>query len=373
MRHRARRPSRRSPRSRASGGGSAASASAVRRRHVALLRELCVTGRGVAHRRAVRAGGRGHQPARRAPLPRSSRSTARGGCAGDVRRAARRTVLHPARPRADPGGRRSVFLSGSPPAWVRGAARERAPPWRRSRSVPGSVSPPRSIAAHALAGAADASLACLPTRSPAPLRPRSRVRGSCSCCRLRRGRAGPCGGRRRLADGPARGARAGAAGPGAANPPHRAPAGQLAARPGRPSCQRRSGRHRGARVDGAQGRRAGLRRRLRDRAVDAVRRGEHLSLDDPRAVRATRSRWDRLTPGPVTQTVAAVGYSAAGLAGGLLAAAVAFAPSFCFILLGARRFERLLADRHVLAFLAGAAPAAAGRSSERPSRSTAGL
>jgi chromate transporter len=68
----------------------------------------------------------------------------------------------------------------------------------------------------------------------------------------------------------------------------------------------------------------------------------------------------QVTPGPLTQTVAAVGYSAAGLAGGLLAALVAFAPSFSFILFGAARFERLLVDERVLAFLAGAAPAAAG-------------
>jgi chromate transporter len=68
----------------------------------------------------------------------------------------------------------------------------------------------------------------------------------------------------------------------------------------------------------------------------------------------------QVTPGPVTQTVAAVGYSAAGLPGALLAALVAFAPSFSFILLGAARFERLLVNERVLAFLAGAAPAAAG-------------
>jgi chromate transporter len=68
----------------------------------------------------------------------------------------------------------------------------------------------------------------------------------------------------------------------------------------------------------------------------------------------------QVTPGPVTQTVAAVGYSAGGLAGGLLAAAVAFAPSFSFILFGAARFERLLLNERVAAFLAGAAPAAAG-------------
>ena len=68
----------------------------------------------------------------------------------------------------------------------------------------------------------------------------------------------------------------------------------------------------------------------------------------------------QITPGPVTQTVAAVGYAAGGLAGGLLAALVAFAPSFAFILFGAARFERLLVDERVLGFLAGAAPAAAG-------------
>jgi chromate transporter len=60
------------------------------------------------------------------------------------------------------------------------------------------------------------------------------------------------------------------------------------------------------------------------------------------------------------QTVAVVGYAADGLPGALLAGAVAFAPSFSFILLGAKRFERMLVDRRVLAFLAGAAPSAAG-------------
>jgi chromate transporter len=68
----------------------------------------------------------------------------------------------------------------------------------------------------------------------------------------------------------------------------------------------------------------------------------------------------QLTPGPVTHTVAAVGYAAGGVPGGLLAALVAFAPSFSFVLLGAARFERLLSNERVLAFLAGAAPAAAG-------------
>ncbi|HEY0536493.1 MAG TPA: chromate efflux transporter [Actinoplanes sp.] len=68
----------------------------------------------------------------------------------------------------------------------------------------------------------------------------------------------------------------------------------------------------------------------------------------------------QITPGPVVQTVAVVGYAAAGLGGGLLASAVAFSPSFAFILLGAHRFDRLRADRRVRAFLDGAAPGAIG-------------
>ncbi len=66
------------------------------------------------------------------------------------------------------------------------------------------------------------------------------------------------------------------------------------------------------------------------------------------------------TPGPVVQTVAVVGYAAAGIGGALLAAVVAFAPSFWFILLGAERFERLRTDPRAGAFLAGAGPAAIG-------------
>ncbi|GAB7003679.1 chromate transporter [Nocardioides sp. AN3] len=68
----------------------------------------------------------------------------------------------------------------------------------------------------------------------------------------------------------------------------------------------------------------------------------------------------QVTPGPVVHTVAVVGYAAAGLLGGLLAAAVAFGPSFAFVLLGGRHFDRLRVDRRVQAFLAGAGPAAIG-------------
>ncbi len=68
----------------------------------------------------------------------------------------------------------------------------------------------------------------------------------------------------------------------------------------------------------------------------------------------------QITPGPVIATVAAVGYAARGLWGGLLAAAIAFAPSFAFVLLGGSRFELLRADPRARAFLDGAGPAAVG-------------
>jgi len=68
----------------------------------------------------------------------------------------------------------------------------------------------------------------------------------------------------------------------------------------------------------------------------------------------------QITPGPVVQTVSAVGYAAAGLVGGLLAAVVAFSPSFVFVLAGAPHFGRLRGDARAGAFLAGAGPAAIG-------------
>jgi chromate transporter len=68
----------------------------------------------------------------------------------------------------------------------------------------------------------------------------------------------------------------------------------------------------------------------------------------------------QVTPGPVVHTVAVVGYAAAGIWGALLASAVAFAPSFSFILIGAERFDRLRSDRRARAFLDGAGPAAIG-------------
>ncbi len=69
----------------------------------------------------------------------------------------------------------------------------------------------------------------------------------------------------------------------------------------------------------------------------------------------------QITPGPVVQTVAAVGYAAAGLVGGLLAAAVAFAPSFGFILLGASvRGERTETPYAVFSYVAATWPTRSG-------------
>lgn len=68
----------------------------------------------------------------------------------------------------------------------------------------------------------------------------------------------------------------------------------------------------------------------------------------------------QITPGPVVQTVAVVGYAAAGLLGGVLASVVAFSPSFLFILLGAKHFDRIRSNSYVRAFLDGAGPAAIG-------------
>jgi chromate transporter len=68
----------------------------------------------------------------------------------------------------------------------------------------------------------------------------------------------------------------------------------------------------------------------------------------------------QVTPGPVVQTVAVVGYAASGLWGGLLAAAIAFAPSFVFVIAGARHFDRLRTDRRIQAFFVGAGSAVIG-------------
>lgn len=68
----------------------------------------------------------------------------------------------------------------------------------------------------------------------------------------------------------------------------------------------------------------------------------------------------QVTPGPVVHTVAAVGFAAHGVGGALLAAFVAFAPSFLLVLVLAGRFDALRANERLRAFLDGAGPAAVG-------------
>ncbi|MFF0428123.1 chromate efflux transporter [Streptomyces sp. NPDC004520] len=68
----------------------------------------------------------------------------------------------------------------------------------------------------------------------------------------------------------------------------------------------------------------------------------------------------QITPGPVVQTVAVVGYAAAGIWGGLLAAFAAFAPSFALVIAGAPKFDALRSNPRVQAFFDGAGPAVIG-------------
>ncbi len=142
--------------------------------------------------------------------------------------------------------------------------------------------------------------------------------------------------------------------------------------PGGLGCARR-GRGGGRRpaepgLGRGQGRRAVLRRRVRDHPAHAARRRAHLSLDDGRPVpdrRGPRSGH----PGPGGRHIAAVGYAAAGVGGGLLAALIAFTPSFVFVLGGAARFDQIRASPAIQAFLAGAGRPRSARSPGPPSRS----
>jgi chromate transporter len=68
----------------------------------------------------------------------------------------------------------------------------------------------------------------------------------------------------------------------------------------------------------------------------------------------------QITPGPVVQTVAVVGYAAGGVGAGLLASLCAFGPSFAFVILGGPHFDQIRANRRVQAFLTGAGAAAIG-------------
>jgi chromate transporter len=68
----------------------------------------------------------------------------------------------------------------------------------------------------------------------------------------------------------------------------------------------------------------------------------------------------QLTPGPVVQTVAVVGYAAGGLGAGLLASLCAFGPSFVFVLVGGTHFDQIRSNQRVQGFLTGAGAASIG-------------
>ncbi len=76
----------------------------------------------------------------------------------------------------------------------------------------------------------------------------------------------------------------------------------------------------------------------------------------------------QITPGPVVQTVAVVGYAAAGVGGALLAAVIVFVPSFAFILGGARHFSALRSNRGARRFSEARVPPPSAPSQVPPSR-----
>jgi chromate transporter len=68
----------------------------------------------------------------------------------------------------------------------------------------------------------------------------------------------------------------------------------------------------------------------------------------------------QITPGPVVHTVTAVGFAASGIFGALIAAVVAFGPSFVFVTVGAKHFDKIRMNVAVRSFLDGSGPAAIG-------------
>ena len=68
----------------------------------------------------------------------------------------------------------------------------------------------------------------------------------------------------------------------------------------------------------------------------------------------------QVTPGPVVLTIAVVGYAAGGIGGALLATAIAFGPSFLFVIFGAPLFSRIRSNHTATSFLTGAGPTVIG-------------
>ncbi len=265
----------------------------------------------------------------RGPPRRSSRSSARGGCAG---RRGRWSGGWRSSSRASTAilGLAALFLAGSPPAWVRGAA---AGAGAAVAAV--AVRTGWTLLAAARARADDGA-----GRAPLGVPVRGRGRG---------GHRGPVAGRgaarvRRGGDaleagGPPRGART------------------------RPRVLRRCG----PRLVPAIGGVAALA--WVALKVGALSYGggfvivplmQHDAVSHYHWMTAGQFldavALGQVTPGPLVQTVAVVGYAAAGVGGGLLAAGVAFAPSFLFVLGGARHFDRLRSSAYARGFLGRRGP-----------------
>ena len=75
---------------------------------------------------------------------------------------------------------------------------------------------------------------------------------------------------------------------------------------------------------------------------------------------STRWRWDRSPRARSCRRSPSSATRRAGVGGALLAALIAFAPSFAFIVAGARHFGALRTNRLAQSFLGGAGPAAIG-------------
>ena len=249
--------------------------------HIALLRGLCVERRGWLERARLRGRRRRVQPAARAGLD----------AARDLLRVAR-CAARPARSSAVsasscPGLVADPRALGAVPRLAAdvGARRRRRARARRSRPSPCSAGWSLVPAELARARAAVARWIAYALAGGAR-RGDGRAVARARAARLRRGRARAAARAR----------------------------GRSSARPAR-GCGG-DGRAARARLDGVQGRRALLRRRLRDRPADAGRRGRPLPLDDPTASSSTRSRSGRSRPGPVVTPSPSSATRAAGVGGG---------------------------------------------------------
>ena len=327
--------------------------------HIALFRELCVRAARVADRCAVRAGGRRHQPAARPRLHPARDLLAPGGCAV---RGARCWVGSASSCPASIAmlALSALFLSGSPPTWLRGAGM-------------GAGAAVAAVAVRAGLGVCGADLASCRGRPSArrdPLRARRGPRGGlwrrvagARAARLRCDRAGQTparaspGGPARLRDGRAVGSR----------PRRKRAVGTRAVLAAVAHERRRTGRHGCPRLDGPEGRRAGLRRWFRDRSADGSGRGQHLPLDDPRPVpqrRGARTGHPRAAHPDRSRRRLLGGRAsrwAAGRGGGLRAILLLHPVRRRPLRAPARQRARARVPRR-------RRPAAAGRSWERPCR-----